>query len=177
MSWTSERVELLKVLWAEGRSASSIAKELGEGITRNAVIGKVHRLKFANRDAKADAAPAIPTAVKTKEQAPLEPVVEPQVIAQEVVVEEETTNIADTVEIKPLNKEILPLPDDEKSYAPSMRKLTLLQLTESTCKWPIGDPLNEDFFFCGGDVKENGPYCSHHSSIAFQIVNEREIAG
>jgi GcrA cell cycle regulator len=56
---------------------------------------------------------------------------------------------------------------------PISRRLQLVQLSERTCKWPNGDPLTEDFSFCGTDTADTGPYCTYHSRIAFQPAAER----
>jgi GcrA cell cycle regulator len=61
----------------------------------------------------------------------------------------------------------------EDVVVPISRRLSLAQLTERTCKWPIGDPLAEDFHFCGNDSEESGPYCTYHSRLAFQPASDR----
>ena len=61
----------------------------------------------------------------------------------------------------------------ENVVVPISRRLQLVQLSERTCKWPNGDPLTEEFSFCGNDTAETGPYCSYHSRIAFQPASER----
>jgi GcrA cell cycle regulator len=61
----------------------------------------------------------------------------------------------------------------ENVVVPISRHLQLIQLNERTCKWPNGDPLSEDFHFCGNDSAETGPYCNYHSRIAFQPASER----
>ncbi|MEL6267169.1 MAG: GcrA family cell cycle regulator [Pseudomonadota bacterium] len=184
MGWTEERVERLKELWNEGMSASKIAKELG-GVTRNAVIGKVHRLGLSNRTAPAAAAapeeeaapadtmarseaqPAVaPVEVAAPESAP-EPVSLPQ--RREPV-------FRDASQPRPPG---LPTPEEENARATlaeiekMARKLTLLELTERTCKWPIGDPNDDDFHFCGLPAVAGKPYCEHHVGIAFQPMSTR----
>jgi GcrA cell cycle regulator len=164
MNWTDERVELLRKLWSEGLSASQIAAQLG-GVSRNAVIGKVHRLKLSSRG-RATPAPARQKkamhgggGMKPTPRAPSRPV---------------TASIGATA----LQVQF----DAEPQYhqrpvedvvVPISRRLKLIQLTERTCKWPNGDPLSEDFSFCGNDSLENGPYCTYHSRIAFQPASER----
>ena len=64
----------------------------------------------------------------------------------------------------------------ENVVVPISRQLQLIQLNERTCKWPNGDPLSEDFHFCGNDSAETGPYCRYHSRIAFQPASERRVA-
>jgi GcrA cell cycle regulator len=61
----------------------------------------------------------------------------------------------------------------EDVVVPISRHLKLVELNEHTCKWPIGDPLQEDFHFCGNDSAENAPYCTYHSRLAFQPASDR----
>ena len=127
MSWTDERVEMLKKLWAEGKSASQIANHLG-GVSRNAVIGKAHRLGLSGR----------PSPIKARKAVRKEP-----------------------------EKAAVP---EEK---PSPTGASILQLTERMCKWPIGDPADPNFAFCGRKA-ECGPYCAEHAKIAFQPARKRD---
>ncbi len=180
MNWTDERVELLKKLWGEGLSASQIAAQLG-GVSRNAVIGKVHRLKLSGRGKTTTTAPRSKK-VNTAASAPRPAVqhtggghagaqggttmrtttVTKTVGATALRVEYEIDAVAEAV-VKPASDVVVPI----------SRRLSLLQLSERTCKWPIGDPLSEDFHFCGNDAAETGPYCKYHSRIAFQPAAER----
>ena len=220
MSWTDDRVELLKKMWNEGHSASQIAKELG-GVTRNAVIGKVHRLGLSNRNApeaepkvdqKAELKPepkvsADPAPVRTSAQPTSAPVnsVDPKPTTEAPVVdlaqakaeraaaakvaEAARSEEADEPEVYtpraiiPAGQPLPPQPSaneiDPEALATvrevekTARKLTLLELTERTCKWPIGDPATEDFWFCGLPVKPGKPYCEAHVSVAFQPMSSR----
>jgi GcrA cell cycle regulator len=156
MTWTDERVETLKKLWTDGLSASRIAAELG-GITRNAVIGKVHRLGLAGR-AKAPVA-GTPRPRKTRGAAQLVRVMRPSTrgntaLAQAYEIE---------VEAEPFIDNVIPLG----------QRRSLLELTEETCRWPIGDPGTAEFFFCGGQAVTSLPYCAYHSRIAYQPANMR----
>ena len=300
MSWTDERVELLKKLWAEGQSASQIAKELG-GVTRNAVIGKVHRLGLSNRgngstgdppatapasadpangDGAASAAPANPaagtgaddevdpvsggaagadiandigaagsgaSAARTDADRPRAEAVAPTRAARgdEDAPSAEVVDLAaakasrgagvdaapaaaapaahpgtdtdsapaasgpsdpgtdqagddslDDAEdlssgpgafarrrIVPAGQPLPPQPSANevspealatvREVEKSARRLTLLELTERTCKWPVGDPATEDFWFCGLPVQPGKPYCEAHVSVAFQPMSNR----
>ena len=170
MSWTDERVELLKKMWSEGQSASQIAKELG-GVTRNAVIGKVHRLGLSNRSggaapaAKRDPAPAAKPA-EEEEPAPATVAATParkQIIpAGQPLPPQPSAN-----EISP--EALAKVSEIEKKA----KKLTLMELTERTCKWPVGDPATEDFWFCGLPVQAGKPYCEAHVGVAFQPMSSR----
>ena len=169
MNWTDERVELLKKLWAEGLSASQIAAQLG-GVSRNAVIGKVHRLKLSargraqgapTRQKKAAAAVSAAGAAAARRQRASRPVAT-SVGATALKVQFEEDAVAYQY-LRPVENVVLPI----------SRNLKLVELTERTCKWPNGDPLSEDFSFCGNDAGETGPYCSYHSRLAYQPASER----
>lgn len=128
MAWTEDRIKKLRKLWSKGLSASQIAKEIGDGVTRNAVIGKAHRLGLKSR----------PSPVKSGRKKPK----------------------------KPAPKRA-PAP-------PAKDRVTLLQLTERICKWPIGHPGDEDFHFCGLPSEEGHPYCRIHCEMAYQALAPRK---
>src|SRR5690349_1024465 len=132
ISWTDERVELLKKLWSEGLSASQIAAELG-GITRNAVIGKVHRLGLSGR-AKSPSS-ASPRPRKPRASSQMLRVSRPAIRGN--------TALAYDYDLEP-EPELLEIPAEQRK--------TLLQLNEHTCRWPVGDPGSPEFYFCGGDT-------------------------
>jgi GcrA cell cycle regulator len=200
MSWTDERVETLKKMWNEGQSASQIAKELG-GVTRNAVIGKVHRLGLSNR-AGAAPAPAAPVAPKpaAKEKAPAakpakaeapQPAAAPRAPAKPVApVEEEEIVDENGIPMSAARRAIIPagqpLPPQPSANEISpealakvneiekvAKRLTLMELTEKTCKWPVGDPATPNFWFCGLPVQQGKPYCEAHVGVAFQPMSAR----
>jgi len=168
MNWTDERVELLRKLWSEGLSASQIAAQLG-GVSRNAVIGKVHRLKLSSRG-RATAAPARQKKVVTQAATAGKTVA--RVAAQRhTTVSIGATALQAQFEAEPVARQFIRPVEDV--VVPISRRLQLTELTERTCKWPNGDPLAEDFHFCGNDAAETGPYCTYHSRIAFQPASER----
>ena len=175
MAWTDERVDKLRELWAEGLTASQIAKALG-GVSRNAVIGKVHRLGLSNRTGAGKAPGA-----EVDEEASSE-VVESTPVerkAAEPVVETAAPAVAE-VETK-AEAPAAPAPAETTNpvaalvaeVEKSARKLTLLELNERTCKWPIGDPSTSDFYFCGLQCAPDKPYCSAHVSVAYQPMSSR----
>jgi len=181
MSWTDERVDVLKSMWGEGKSASQIAKELG-GVTRNAVIGKVHRLGLSNR-ASTTTRPAAKEKPAPKEAAEAKPVVEEQPAKVE---ETAPVRILPIPPRKPIIKAGQPLPPQPsanevsaealanvKEVEKSARRLNLMELTERTCKWPVGDPATDDFWFCGHPVQQGKPYCEAHVAVAFQPMSSR----
>ena len=170
MNWTDERVERLTKLWAEGLSASQIAAQLG-GVSRNAVIGKVHRLNLPGRvKAGGNAAPA--RTPKRPSAAPARPATF-------------APRAPTRVPAKPAGTEVAKEGGDVEVYVeptyrpgrdvivPISRKLILTELTERTCKWPIGDPIKDDFHFCGCEAQDASPYCAYHAKLAYQPVSDR----
>lgn len=192
MSWTDERVETLKKMWGEGQSASQIAKELG-GVTRNAVIGKVHRLGLSNRAgggsskaAPKEKAPSKPSAPK----APPKPKASTSAPAaskpEKEVLELDENGIpisAARRAIIPAGQPLPPQPSANEispealakvsEVEKSAKKIGLMELTEKTCKWPVGDPATDDFWFCGLPVQQGKPYCEAHVGVAFQPMSSR----
>jgi len=203
MSWTDERVELLKKMWTEGQSASQIAKELG-GVTRNAVIGKVHRLGLSNRvdGVPAPAATPVPppaaVAPKPEPVAPAAaPRAEPEAEAPRVAaapprpaqqpaaapVAVAPQGLVRKPAIVPAGQPLPPQPSlneispetlaSVREVEKRSRKISLMELTERTCKWPIGDPATDNFYFCGLPSSAGKPYCEAHVSVAFQPMSAR----
>lgn len=169
MNWTDERVEKLKRLWSEGLSASQIAAQLG-GVSRNAVIGKVHRLNLPGR-AKSGGSTAATRAAKRPTSAPRTPNYTSRATIRTVARASGANMINEEVEIDGL-EEIAIVPS-RNVVVPISRKLVLTELTERTCKWPIGDPMTDEFHFCGCESPDNSPYCSYHAKLAYQPVSER----
>jgi len=126
MAWTEDRIDALRKLWDDGLSASQIAKELGEGVTRNAVIGKAHRLGLKSR----------PSPVKT---------------------DKEKKKAAPKKVVKKTDKKLV----------------SLLDLTDRMCKWPLGHPGDDDFHFCGKASEPGMPYCAGHCAEAYQAQPPR----
>ncbi|MDX1580349.1 MAG: GcrA family cell cycle regulator [Alphaproteobacteria bacterium] len=174
MAWTDDRVKKLKQLWNKGLSASQIAEELGD-VTRNAVIGKAHRLGLSSRPSpvkqassgkkaakpKAKAEPAKKTAkAPAKKKAP----------AAKAAAETESKPAAKSTKkaAEPAKKQVAKKKDG------SSERITILTLTERMCKWPIGHPGEEDFHFCGKHSEPGQPYCAMHSELAFQAPQPRK---
>ena len=173
MSWTDERVETLKKMWSEGQSASQIAKELG-GVTRNAVIGKVHRLGLSNR-AGASAPPPEKKAAKPATPKPKRATKpEDKVIEVTVTPRKPIVPAGQPLPPQPSANEISPEAlATVREVEKGAKKISLMELTERTCKWPIGDPATDDFYFCGLAVKQGKPYCEAHVDVAFQPMSNR----
>ena len=145
MSWTPERETKLKELWTKGHTASQIAELIG-GITRNAVIGKAHRLNLEAR------ASSKKNTIRTQAKA----------------------QGGDEVKKEKLSRKSgfrsLLL---DKSFEPENPK-KLEELTDDTCRWPIGHPHEEKFYFCGRKSIDKFPYCKLHVLYAFQPKNGKE---
>jgi GcrA cell cycle regulator len=160
--WTDERVTLLKKLWTDGLSASQIAKQLG-GVTRNAVIGKVHRLGLAGR-----AAPSRPI----KRLVTAAPRPRPVVVAAVVAAPVAPAAIPPQATVAAAAPR--PAPHVAKPAKPVQRVrekgeiIGVLDLGTNMCKWPIGDPGDADFGFCGASCTAGAVYCEEHAAIAFQ---------
>jgi len=155
MSWTDERVELLKKLWADGLSASQIANELGS-VTRNAVIGKVHRLGLSGRAKSLSSSAPRPRKPRTHAMLRIRP-----------------TMRGNTALAAVYDLDYAAEPDLVENIVPMGQRCSLLELSDSKCRWPIGDPGSAEFAFCGGNTVEGIPYCGYHARIAYQPVAER----
>jgi GcrA cell cycle regulator len=150
MNWTEERVALLRRLWTEDFSASRIAAELG-GVSRSAVIGKMHRLGLSGRGQ--------PTCSARRQSKPRQPRSERQACRT-------VGNTA--LKMHPEMLEAVQPQPFESIVVPIARKLTIDKLTERTCKWPIGDPGHQEFHFCGHDSLDAMPYCRYHARLAYR---------
>jgi GcrA cell cycle regulator len=139
MAWTDDRVEKLRELWDKGLSASQIAKELAEGVTRNAVIGKAHRMGLASRPSPVKSDPAKRAAAAAAKK-----------------------------------KAAAPKKSPATKVAPTTGKVSILDLTESMCKWPIGHPGEANFHFCGKPSQPTFPYCANHCVEAYQVQQPRK---
>lgn len=156
-TWTDARVERLKELWTSGQSASQIAAELGD-VTRNAVIGKVHRLGLASRKTVGLAS------IKKTATSPVLNVPRQTAFRAPTVVTRGNTAVkleAETVTAEP-----------RAQIVPIFQYVTLMQLQNSSCRWPIGDPMSPDFRFCGAKTENGATYCSYHACLAYQTKPE-----
>lgn len=157
MSWTDERIALLKKMWKEGKSAAEIAKTLGKGVTRNAVIGKAHRMGLSGRPSPIKK--PVPVKKEGAAAAPRKEVKEVKKAAAPAQGGKANPGFQkEAEELKKIEKEIVPLGGG----------VSLLELTERMCKWPIGDPREADFTFCGRGIRVGTPYCPDHASMAYQ---------
>jgi GcrA cell cycle regulator len=198
MSWTDERVARLQEMWNEGLSAAQIAKELG-GVTRNAVIGKVHRLGLSNRatgssrpgapdalahedgvaePARADLADDAPAAAPATDHAEAQPAAAAPAAAAPAHAEPapqpaRPLSATQRREPQPMSEDRLEVLANLAEIEKTARRVSLLDLTERVCKWPIGDPTDPDFHFCGLPAVAGKPYCAAHVAVAFQPMSSR----
>jgi GcrA cell cycle regulator len=193
MSWTDERIERLTTLWTQGMTASQIADELG-GVSRNAVIGKAHRLGLQSRPSPVkpneeedrEAAPA-PHARAPEPEAKSAPAAAPP--SEAAPAEAAPAQPVQSAPPQPQIRSIGPggfirqTPGEQQSPippAPPRRlvpakpspeiadKTSLLDLNEKICKWPVGHPGEPDFHFCGAPANPGFPYCVEHCGVAYQ---------
>ena len=148
MSWTEEKVAKLKELWGKGSTASQIAEIIG-GISRNAVIGKAHRLNLSAK---------IKTRTATSSQ------------NFESTTNEKNTQIS---QIKRGRKNKFKSLLIEKDFEPENPK-QLEELDESSCKWPIGHPDEKTFYFCGRSSLNDFSYCKLHLLYAYQPKGKKD---
>lgn len=186
MSWTEERVQLLGRLWLEGKSASYIANVLGSDITRNAVIGKVHRLGLSSHARASSSA----VTIKKETYEALEPADIVNIAAESGARRVRGRPRFSLSSSKPsgsdpctpsqeLETKKVSVPKSRAKKLPSdvvvplSFRVTIVDLHDSMCKWPLGDPSSVDFRYCGSPSRVNSPYCQHHSGVAYSSIPER----
>ena len=147
--WSTAAVAMMRELWAEGLTASVIAVRLGRGVTRNAVLGKVHRLKLT-------ASPVKPRTI-ARPRKPRQP--QPGQIR---------FRQKPKVTVTPLVKLQMMKARPEGHLEPAASgHVSIVQLSAKTCRWPIGDPAHPAFCYCGGLPKDGTPYCEFHADKAY----------
>ncbi len=199
MSWTDERIERLKKMWAQGATASQIADDLG-GVSRNAVIGKAHRLGLEQRPSpvkpgeekevkKATAsgtAPRPAPKVEVPKPAPAAPApasASPRPAQRLTPQELQYRSIGPGGFIRqgPGEQQAPIPPAPPRRLVPAKPspevadKTGLLDLNDRICKWPIGHPGEPDFHFCGVTANPGFPYCVEHCGVAYQAQLPRRV--
>jgi GcrA cell cycle regulator len=165
MAWTDEIVEQLKQHWMEGKSASQIASLLGSGLTRNAVIGKVHRLGLAGRAKSSSlvSRPRRPAPSPSAHRAAA-----PRIASAAPRITRGATALALAPHaLSDAEPEIF-----ESVVVPMSLRVTIVELKEAMCRWPLGDPSSSEFRYCGSPAA-SGPYCAYHGGLAYQPAQER----
>ena len=177
MSWTDERIELLQKLWLQGMSASRIARELANGLTRNAVIGKVYRLGLSGRVKEAAVEAGAPQPLHKHATRPPRPTAQrahgrvaqggPALVRGNTALAIQPVAYAAparSAEIERHSEVVVPIAEP----------VTILELRDLMCRWPIGDPTQAEFRFCGArKTPGDGPYCACHAAIAYQPHQDR----
>lgn len=135
MGWTDEQVEELKRLWDKGLTTGEIGKTLG--VSKNAVVGKAHRLGLNSRPSPIRRGDDENTAADVPEQSTAE------------------------------KKTVKPSPAKKTAEKEKKKLFTVNDLTSSSCRWPVGDPKDENFHFCGKEALPDKPYCAEHAAIAY----------
>lgn len=168
MAWTDEMVDQLRAMWIEGLTTGEIGKRLG--VSKNSIVGKVHRLGLSGR----------PSPIKKKEnsdngketpEAAIKPEKEKQTpkevkpakakIEKPVQAETRAEKIAERAECS------------HKPFHNRNGKTMLTDLDNHTCRWPLGDPKDENFHFCGKKVRIGQTYCDEHANIAYVKTNKK----
>ena len=195
MSWTEERIERLKKMWQDGSTASQIADELG-GVSRNAVIGKAHRLGLearpspvkpgeekehrapaaapAPKPAPADRAAAKPTPPAAQSAAPAAQPSRPAPQRSGADMQYRSIGPGGFIRQGPGEQQAPIPPAPPRRLVPAKPspevadKTSLLDLNDRICKWPIGHPGEPDFHFCGAPANPGFPYCVQHCGVAYQ---------
>ena len=195
MSWTDERIDRLKTMWEKGLTASQIAEDLS-GVSRNAVIGKAHRLGLQSRPSPVkanDTTAATPKAAPARVASPPPPPPPPPPAASRSIIPPYVPQAPSG----PTGAQLRSVgpggflrqgPGDQappSTPAPPRRlvpakpapemadKTTLLDLNDKICKWPLGHPGEPDFHFCGNTVNPGFPYCVQHCGQAYQAQMPR----
>ncbi|MBQ8870944.1 MAG: global cell cycle regulator GcrA-like protein [Alphaproteobacteria bacterium] len=143
MAWTEEMIDGLKQMWKEGLTTNEIAKRLG--VSKNSIVGKVHRLNLKAR----------PSPIKKKEE----------ITATEVTETKEEVVKQSNTPIKKITVASVNILTTKKTKKDSCLKLT--DLDNHTCRWPIGDPKDDNFCFCGKTIRSGQTYCEEHAAIAY----------
>jgi GcrA cell cycle regulator len=177
MSWTDERIELLKKLWSDGLSASQIAGELGS-VTRNAVIGKVHRLGLSGRAKTVSTQQARPRKAPVPQRAPMGGGggsggggSSNRSTNMQSFVRGAVALKADPIMM--MEGALQPVSMVQDVVVAMSRRVSIMELKEGICRWPLGDPMAADFVYCGADCSTGTPYCGFHSKVAYQPSERR----
>ncbi len=167
MAWTDEMVNQLREMWKEGLTTGEIGKRLG--VSKNSIVGKVHRLGLSGRpspikkkeDNNSTTTPAQPVAEVEKKTTTKEKT-EKKVTKTQVAPKEEKEEVVETIKPQELNK-------SKHHHGKTM----LTDLDNHTCRWPIGDPKDENFHFCGKKVRLGQTYCDEHANIAYVKASKK----
>lgn len=152
MAWTDEMVEDLKKMWKEGLTTGEIGKRLN--VSKNSIVGKVHRLGLSGR----------PSPIKKKED-------DTEASAPQSIKKDSVTKTAPKAVKEKEAPKAAPIKETPAPHRDSRRSgnscISVTDLDNHTCRWPLGDPKDENFHFCGKKVRVGQTYCEEHSAIAY----------
>src|SRR6185369_12292593 len=160
LPWTDARIAYLKARWSQGVTAQRIARELGGGISRSAVLGKIHRLGFADLSPRA-------WVHRSHFKRAGERRISHRLWAAlgRTFAGRQRPPPAWVIEAKPYVED--PRIDAD---IPLAQRRSLLELSRGACRWPVGDPSHPDFFFCGAEAPRGRSYCAAHGARALRPV-------
>ena len=147
MAWTTEMIKGLEKMWKKGLTTNEIAKELG--VSKNSIVGKVHRLNLTAR----------PSPIKKKD--------DDELVEQEKPVSQVGVEIKENQTQIKTEQETEPKPLSVEAELKTKKCIKLCELDSHTCRWPIGDPKDDHFCFCGNKVRAGQTYCDEHAAIAY----------
>lgn len=169
MAWTDEMVDQLRAMWVEGLTTGEIGKRLG--VSKNSIVGKVHRLGLSGR----------PSPIKKKEEnettaasaeTPAKPAKEKSVAKEPKIAKPKIEKPVVAAEEAPVEKAAEKTECHSKHHSHG-GKTMLTDLDNHTCRWPLGDPKDENFHFCGKKVRIGQTYCDEHANIAYVKANKK----
>jgi GcrA cell cycle regulator len=165
LSWTQAQVQELWQRWSSGAPASQIARDLGRGISKNAVLAKIRRLRLARRRMH-DRRPSARSTIRAIAFDAIPGRLRPRSLDSN---REQRGSPKWVIEAKPYADD----PGADADIPPAQRR-SLLELNDQTCKWPVGDPVTPDFFYCGAPADHGRPYCGHHCLRAYRPLRPNE---
>lgn len=178
MDWTSEAIDALRAYWAEGHSTAEIGRRMG--ISKNAVVGKAHRLNLPARPSpiRREAAPAAPRPVAANAAPAPQPVAQPSVPVQPAVPVAPARPAPQPAPVaaQPAPRPAAPPPAPARKPAPPAQPAIVrpfLRSSSRSCCWPIGEPGTPEFRFCTAGAMAGKPYCAEHAAIAYVKVRDR----
>lgn len=173
MAWTDEMVDQLRAMWKEGLTTGEIGKRLG--VSKNSIVGKVHRLGLSGR----------PSPIKKKDDTEVSASLAPVQQAKEIQKESKEKTVKEKNDCKPTKiektagKDSFPQhkaetnPETPATFHRRAGKTGLTDLDNHTCRWPLGDPKDENFHFCGKKIRIGQTYCDEHANIAYVKTNKK----
>lgn len=159
MAWTDEMIDDLRSMWKQGLTTAEIGKKLG--VSKNSIVGKVHRLGLSGR----------PSPIKKKEDESTTKTVDEKKVLKEKAPQKEKAPEPKaeklTTKLKTPEKKETKMDCQKSELEKNQKAVSLMELDNHTCRWPLGDPKDDNFHFCGKKIRVGQTYCDEHSSIAY----------